>query len=171
LRNTCIIYPYGGGRIPQMNYLLQLSFRTSENSVKAKVDKYGFAPVLWDRNPTNVQLSEAYYEEVRIKPQGSRSESTTLTSAGQGPCGLPRLAERRSRRGPFATGRVNRGGRRVGRDSVGAARGGVAALGFSALFTGVRGRVILRSTCSPGPTPMRVPGSGLLPQSTIPTSS
>jgi hypothetical protein len=31
--------------------------RTSENSVNAKFGKYGFAPILRTRNPTNGQLS------------------------------------------------------------------------------------------------------------------
>jgi hypothetical protein len=42
LCNRCNIPLYRGGRITQMQYLLQLSWRTSENSVKAKFAEFLF---------------------------------------------------------------------------------------------------------------------------------
>jgi hypothetical protein len=58
--------------------------RDFSDSFKAKFTKYGLAPVLWARNPTNGQISKGYYEDVRMIFQGSRSESGTLMGAGLG---------------------------------------------------------------------------------------
>jgi hypothetical protein len=51
------------------------------------------APALCAINPTNGLLSEGYYEEVRIIPQTSRSESGTLMDVGAGLCRLPEASQ------------------------------------------------------------------------------
>ena len=54
LRNACTILAERGERITQLQYLLQLSLRTSENSVKAKFAEFYF------HTPGGISLSTLF---------------------------------------------------------------------------------------------------------------